>query len=95
MRVYIINITFQSFNLEQATQGAIEAAKLHSWKNTKILATGFTYMDDNIPENVKESINQLPASIKSQMLLVTDEQVHDELNKLIKEIERPVQIVFR
>ena len=52
-------------------------------------------MDNNIPENVKESINQLPASIKSQMLLVTDEQVHDELNKLIKEIERPVQIVFR
>ena len=52
-------------------------------------------MDNNIPENVKESINQLPASIKSQMLLVTDEQVHDELNKLINEIETSVQIVFR
>ena len=52
-------------------------------------------MDNNIPENVKESINQLPASIKSQMLLVTDEQVHDELNKLINEIETSVQIIFR
>ena len=52
-------------------------------------------MDNNIPENVKESINQLPAAIKSQMLLVTDEQVHDELNKLINEIETSAQIVFR
>ena len=55
----------------------------------------FTYMDDSIPEAVKASINDLPASIKSSMLLVTDEQVHEKLHELIEEIESPVQIVFR
>ena len=55
----------------------------------------FTYMDDSIPETVKASINDLPASIKSSMLLVTDEQVHEKLHELIEEIELPVQIVFR
>ena len=84
-----------SFNLEAATQGAVEAAKLHSWTNTEIKTTGFTYMDDSIPESVKTSINELPASIKSSMLLVTDEQVHDKLHQLISDIEKPVQIVFR
>ena len=30
-----------SFNLEQATQGAREAAKIHAWSNTEIKTTGY------------------------------------------------------
>jgi predicted Zn-ribbon and HTH transcriptional regulator len=53
-------------------------------------------VDDSIPDEVKESINALPDSVKSKMLLVTDEQVYDHLHMLIKEIgDKPVQVVFR
>lgn len=84
-----------SFNLEQATQGAREAAKQNAWITTQIKTTGFTYMDDNIPSDVKDTINALPDSIKDKMLLVTDEQVHDQLKKLLGEIDKPVQVIFR
>ena len=40
-------------------------------------------MDDSIPSEVKESIDTLDESIRNKMLLVTDEQVHDQLHKII------------
>ena len=53
-------------------------------------------MDDSIPSEVKESIDTLDESIRNKMLLVTDEQVHDQLHKIImEEMDKPVQVVFR
>ena len=85
-----------SFNLGQAVQGAKEAAKQHCYINTEIKTTGFTYMDESIPTEVKEEINNLSEEVKNKMLLVTDEQVHDQLHKLLMEAEiEPIQVVFR
>lgn len=85
-----------SFNLEQATQGPREAAKQHCYNDTQIKTTGFTYMDDSIPIEVQESVNALPEAVRNKMLLVTDDQVHAQLHKLLMiDIKRPVQVVFR
>ena len=77
-------------------QGAKEAAKQHCYINTEIKTTGFTYMDESIPPEVKEEITNLSEEVKNKMLLVTDEQVHDQLHKLLMEREiEPIQVVFR
>lgn len=84
-----------SFNLEQATQGAVEAARNHAGPDARIRTVGFTYLDDSIPGHVSDSIEALPDSVKNKMLLVTDQQVRQQLGKMLDEIERPVQVVFR
>ena len=77
-------------------QGAKEAAKQHCYINTEIKTTGFTYMDESIPPEVKEEISNLSEEVKNKMLLFTDEQVHDQLHKLLMEVEiEPIQVVFR
>ena len=44
-------------------------------------------MDDSIPNEVKEEINTLPETLRNKMLLVTDDQVHDHLHKLLMEVK--------
>ena len=62
--------------------------------DTEIKSTGFTYLDDALPEEIKDF--SFPEEIRRKMLLVTDEQVHEELHNLIMdEIETSIQLVFR
>ena len=62
--------------------------------DTEIKSTGFTYIDDTLPDEIKDFA--FPEEVRKKMLLVTDQQVYDELHELLmKEIQSPIQLVFR
>ena len=86
-----------SFNLGQACQGAIEAAKIHALNDDlseEFKTLGFTYLDKSIPKHVADSIESLPREVKEKMLLVNDQDVHDILEAKIGEIKKPIQVYF-
>ena len=66
-----------------------------SWfADTELKSTGFTYIDDALPDEIKDFA--FPEEVRKKMLLVTDQQVYEELHEmLMTDIKTPVQLVFR
>ena len=69
------------YNVDLACQGALEAARGHSWENSKIRTVGFTYMDSSIPRSVEKTLQSLDSEDRRRMLLVTDDDVHQILKR--------------
>ena len=69
------------YNVDLACQGALEAARAHSWENSMIRTVGFTYMDSSIPPTVEKTLQSLDSEDRRRMLLVTDDDVHQILKR--------------
>ena len=87
----------QGYTAHKVTQTYISWSILHliSWfADTELKSTGFTYIDDALPDEIKDFA--FPEEVRKKMLLVTDQQVYEELHEmLMTDIKTPVQLVFR
>ncbi|TRY63572.1 hypothetical protein TCAL_15183 [Tigriopus californicus] len=84
-----------SFNPQLACQGALVAAKAHANDETQIKAVGYTYLDDALPTKLRQSVSHLSKKARSEMLLVSDDEVRQILEEQISTIENPIPIIFR
>jgi len=83
-----------SYNLNQASQGAHEAAKYYAGEMSQHQVLGFTYLDEKIPEATLEKLRSLSPLERADRLLVTDEELVEHLDRALGNIDHPVQIIF-
>ena len=82
-------------SLLRASQGPVEAARRFSEDgidSQRIL--GFTYLDDNVPQDFRTVLDNIDADKRQAMLYLTVDEVIDKIQEAVESISDPVQVIF-
>ncbi|XP_023340410.1 uncharacterized protein LOC111710537 [Eurytemora carolleeae] len=70
-----------SYNLQQGSQGAVEAAKYYAGELSNLQVLGFTYLDEKIPAETLAKLTNLSPQERKERLLVTDSELVEQIDR--------------